>query len=1232
MRWNNNKGFSMVELLAVVVILGILSAISIVSIQGIIAKARVKYYTSQEENIVMAGRSFDEANKQYLPKVSGQVSTIPLVTLREAKYIDEVVDYHKNSCHMEKSYVQIFKYQDEYMYSTYLECPDYHNDLNSFGAVNLTIAYSGKNYKDAQANLSIKEGENKYGIVYYAYTVYVDGVEVHSEKFEQKKYRTPITTTVSLKEYVPGTVKITLTAVNAYGISNTISKSTDKYVDSDGPDCVIADGDDPKGSGANREWVASREITIGCKDEGVGCVRDNYTKIFISDVKNGKIKIEDKKGNVTTCSVAAHVDITAPKVTLNVYKRGDDGKKTGSVLYTKVVDPKDYTDKSNISATLDINSSVLTDTVNDWLNKEKYPNGIYIEAAYEDISYLTGFDWKTNIAGIDSKSSSNYRNVSDRTENSVTSPKKDTQKATIGFSLYEEGYRYGTLVLTDVVGHKTTVTITAQIDRTAPTKPTVTYYKWNNNSEPTSTSGLDAYTPNTWTNKNVYIVASGSTDTMSGFDVYKYTITKSGRTTTGTGSTYSIKDEGEVSVQYKACDKAGNCSSNTTAKTIQIDKLPPTINVVAYKRTSSGSYTGSSIGSVSTTTSNTTKTLSSYSNTTNGWLNDDEYPYGIYYKVTVEDTVGVSDLTWEYNESGLKETDRSVNNLTGSSSTTVSGTSVSKNYYLSAEGYRIGKFTLTDRAGNTAVVNIVAPIDRTAPTVPTVTLYKWANNNTQPTTTSGLDTYRVGLISNKKVWVYPSNSTDSMSGFDVYKYTTTGAAGNKTNKTGATYSVVDDGETDVRYKACDKAGNCSSNTNPYNILVDITPPKIEVIAYKNSNYSSQVASVSTTSSTTLNSYSGSYSGWLNNSSFGNGIYYKIKVSDSWMLSDLEIRYNDAGITSGSGLNNLKNLRRDSLTGDSSNTSYFSFTDDGYRKATLTLTDLAGNTSVVNIEAKLDRGAPSCSKSGEPSRNDWAGNRAINVQCTDSISGCQSSPGRKEFYGTTVATTSYNLTDNAGNTGTCNVNVYVDATPPTCGSVSGDSTTWTNSNRTVSVGCSDSGSGCARSSTSRTFDYTTQRDFIKIYDNLGNSTDCYVNAYVDKTAPYTPYYTITSVGANTTITNDQTNIGEYNTTDRWISYTINKPQNAFYSLTGSTAAHDDHSGVRYYLEKYWCEDGWDTPGYTYTEIRSWRKNYATEVQQLTSRNGATYCRHFIKAVDRAGNEGPELEIREYINRY
>ena len=83
----------------------------------------------------------------------------------------------------------------------------------------------------------------------------------------------------------------------------------------------------------------------------------------------------------------------------------------------------------------------------------------------------------------------------------------------------------------------------------------------------------------------------------------------------------------------------------------------------------------------------------------------------------------------------------------------------------------------------------------------------------------------------------------------------------------------------------------------------------------------------------------------------------------------------------------------------------------------------------------------------------------------------------------------------------------DTTAPSCGSWSGESTTWTKGSRTISVGCTDSGSGCKQSTYSKTFtsSTTTSNVTLTISDNAGNTKDCSktANVYLDTGAPPPP---------------------------------------------------------------------------------------------------------------------------------
>ena len=67
----NNKGFSLVELLAAIVIMGILTGIGVVSVTYLINKTEKEYYKAQESEIIMVAKSYTQDNRSFLPKRVG---------------------------------------------------------------------------------------------------------------------------------------------------------------------------------------------------------------------------------------------------------------------------------------------------------------------------------------------------------------------------------------------------------------------------------------------------------------------------------------------------------------------------------------------------------------------------------------------------------------------------------------------------------------------------------------------------------------------------------------------------------------------------------------------------------------------------------------------------------------------------------------------------------------------------------------------------------------------------------------------------------------------------------------------------------------------------------------------------------------------------------------------------------------------------------------------------------
>ncbi len=96
-------------------------------------------------------------------------------------------------------------------------------------------------------------------------------------------------------------------------------------------------------------------------------------------------------------------------------------------------------------------------------------------------------------------------------------------------------------------------------------------------------------------------------------------------------------------------------------------------------------------------------------------------------------------------------------------------------------------------------------------------------------------------------------------------------------------------------------------------------------------------------------------------------------------------------------------------------------------------------------------------------------------------------------------TTFTATNTAGKTVIGYVTYKKDTENPVCASNNG-STTWTNSNRTITWNCKDNTSKCVKNKYSKKFEKSTQIGYQDIYDNAGNKTQCSANVYLDKDAP------------------------------------------------------------------------------------------------------------------------------------
>ena len=313
-----NKGFTLIEILAAVTILGVLSIVAIVSVNKVIQKSKQNHYITSEENIKMAGQSYVQQNRNYLPKVIGQKRRIPLKTLVDKNYIEQIKDYNGNDCDLNSSYVQVFKYsQNDYSYITYLDCPVYNSkEQLEKGAPRAYIILSDET-KTKKAMLSMKV-EDDEKLLSWSYIIYKNGKEVlNSGSMLVPEYDKSVEKEINISKYTPGKIKVVVTVTNIYGLTRKKTSEVVEYKDTKPPVCIIKEVDKEENP---KEWTKeNRTITVGCNDgEGSGCTREEYTVTFKRSTKIGEIEIEDESGNTSICRVSTYVDKDPPICTVKL--------------------------------------------------------------------------------------------------------------------------------------------------------------------------------------------------------------------------------------------------------------------------------------------------------------------------------------------------------------------------------------------------------------------------------------------------------------------------------------------------------------------------------------------------------------------------------------------------------------------------------------------------------------------------------------------------------------------------------------------------------------------------------------------------------------------------------------------------------------------------------------------------------------------------------------------------
>lgn len=473
------------------------------------------------------------------------------------------------------------------------------------------------------------------------------------------------------------------------------------------------------------------------------------------------------------------------------------------------------------------------------------------------------------------------------------------------------------------------------IDNEPPEVPTVLLYKWKDLKTNPGIVGVDnneKYEVNSYSISPVYTTAT-TNDNLAGIDHYEFVTTGTTKNEENKKASYrNIVANGMSHIKWRACDKAGNCSKYSDEYMVKISYLPDIPKSRLYFWRNNNSKPDDLTPGLMEYDGNWSK-LNIMSLPVGGGRYLDHYEY----KVTYED--GTSSIGR-----------RSYCNVE------VEGDSIVQWKTCNYDGL------CTDYGDEYHTY-----IDRSAPSIPEIKMYNW--KGAKPKSNDNLEEYPNNTWTKKNVYVIPSNSKDAHSGIAYYEYTTRGTTYANTNKRATYRNIQSKGESYIKWRACDKAGNCSKYSGDAIIKIDRTDPIISINNSSGGKWTNKNVSL-----------------YLNSSENESGIsswYYSFNsdVNEYSLVTEDE---NTGWVTyhnSGSGQYNANN-----------------FTTERNQYVYIRACDLVNNCTFDKTFIKIDKTPPKVEKivHNNPCGKEW-GDKSSTLYLSDNLSGEDLDQKNTYFY-------------------------------------------------------------------------------------------------------------------------------------------------------------------------------------------------------------------------------------------
>lgn len=522
------KGFTLVELLAVLVILGILLTLAISGVSRYINKGKKSYYVGLEKNVRVAAQDYFADYKGLLPRKVGDITSVNLELLMNNNYIDDVLDENKKLC--DGAVTVVKTEQSEYEYSVCLKCNDkYNSDEES--CIDVDENNVAKTYEivlNGEVNQTINQ---------------CDEINIPTATVKQIENVSGSETIITDKlESLPKTIDTTILGESTlkWVYHYKSLNKTVRVVDTVKPELVslklaYLNGNEYKSkNNSGNAIITNQNLMLNVESTDYAC-KEKYPKLEGSGLAKilYKSNMDNQFREISTSTNKVKSELSDTLFGDVVFKVQDKYGNESNIISTSV-----YMDKVAPSATA-INYI-------GGANTHKFKNDYKIALIATDDIDVASFDVDYNNDGIfDQKI---YANTSGAF---IFVP-------TNGFSSCNVRFR-----AEDIAGNKGPWTSTQHIHM--------------DTENPSATSvNLNGYTKGVWTNRNINISLS-SLDNI-GIDHYEYRINQNSDVTSINNSLLINTDQDNL-YYFRSLDEAGNASDWTSEISIKRDTVYPSLTI-----------------------------------------------------------------------------------------------------------------------------------------------------------------------------------------------------------------------------------------------------------------------------------------------------------------------------------------------------------------------------------------------------------------------------------------------------------------------------------------------------------------------------------------------------------------------------------------------------------------------------------------------------------------------------